>query len=69
MLTFLSNNFEVTALEIAELYRNRWQIEVFFRWVKQNLTIKNLWDHSENAVKIHIWVAMSTCLQQIKNRI
>ena len=62
MLTFLSNNFEVTALEIAELYRNRWQIEVFFRCIKQNLTIKKLWGHSENAVKIHIWVAISTYL-------
>jgi hypothetical protein len=62
MLTFLSNNFDVTALEIAELYRNRWQIEVFFRWIKQNLTIKRLWGHSENAVKIHIWVAISTYL-------
>ncbi len=61
-LTFLSNNFEVTALEIAELYRNRWQIEVFFRWIKQNLTIKKLWGHSENAVNIHICVAISTYL-------
>ena len=61
-LTFLSNNFEVTALEIAELYRNRWQIEVFFRWIKQNLTIKKRWGHSENAVNIHIWVAISTYL-------
>jgi transposase len=54
MLTFLSNNFEVTAMEIADLYKNRWQVEVFFRWIKQNLTIKRLWGHSENAVKIHI---------------
>jgi IS4 transposase len=61
-LTFLSNNFEVTAMEIADLYKNRWQIEVFFRWIKQNLTIKRLWGHSENAVKIHIWVAISTYL-------
>jgi len=58
----LSNNFEVSALEIADLYRNRWQIEVFFKWIKQNLTIKKLWGHSENAVKIHIWVAISTYL-------
>jgi hypothetical protein len=62
LLVFLSNNFEVTALEIADLYKNRWQIEVFFRWIKQNLTIKKLWGHSENAVKIHIWVAISTYL-------
>jgi len=57
---FLTNNFEVSALEIAHLYRNRWQIEVFFKWIKQNLTIKKLWGHSENAVNIHIWVAIST---------
>jgi hypothetical protein len=69
-LVFLSNNFEVSALEIANLYKNRWQmvsercrtIEVFFRWIKHNLTIKKLWGHSENAVKIHIWVAISTYL-------
>lgn len=40
ILVFLTNNFEVSALEIAQLYRNRWQIEVFFKWIKQNLTIK-----------------------------
>jgi IS4 transposase len=62
LLLFLSNNFEVSALEIANLYKNRWQIETFFRWMKQNLTIKKLWGHSENAVKIHIWVAISTYL-------
>jgi len=62
LLVFLSNNFEISALEIANLYKNRWQIEVFFRWIKQNLTIKKLWGHSENAVKIHIWVAISTYL-------
>jgi hypothetical protein len=61
-LTFLSNNFDVTALEIANLYRNRWQIEVFFKWIKQNLIIKTLWGHSENAVNIHIWVAICTYL-------
>ena len=62
LLVFLSNNFEVSALEIANLYKNRWQIEVFFRWIKQNLNIKKLWGHSQNAVKIHIWVAISTYL-------
>lgn len=61
-LVFLSNNFDVTALEIANLYRNRWQIEIFFKWIKQNLTIKTLWGHSENAVNIHIWVAICTYL-------
>ena len=62
IFVFITNNFEVTALEIARLYRNRWQIEVFFKWIKQNLTIKTLWGHSENAVNIHIWVAICTYL-------
>jgi hypothetical protein len=62
ILVFLTNNFEVSALEIAHLYRNRWQIEVFFKWIKQNLTIKKLWGHTENAVNIHVWVAICTYL-------
>ena len=62
VLVFLTNNFEVSALEIARLYRNRWQIEVFFKWIKQNLTIKKLWGHSENAVNLHVWVAICTYL-------
>lgn len=62
VFVFLTNNFEVSALEIARLYRNRWQIEVFFKWIKQNLTIKTLWGHSENAVNVHIWVAICTYL-------
>ncbi|MDR1878830.1 MAG: IS4 family transposase [Bacteroidales bacterium] len=61
-LVFLSNNFEVSALDIANLYKNRWEIEVFFKWIKQNLTIKKLWGYSENAVKIHIWIAICTYL-------
>ena len=61
-LTFSTNNRELSALDVAHIYRHRWQIEVFFRWIKQNLTIKKLWGHSENDVKIHIWVAISTCL-------
>jgi len=62
VFVFLTNNFEVSAIEIARLYRNRWQIEVFFKWIKQNLTIKTLWGHSENAVNVHIWVAICTYL-------
>jgi hypothetical protein len=62
VLGFLTNNFDVSALEVARLYRNRWQIEVFFKWIKQNLTIKRLWGHSENAVNIHIWIAVCTYL-------
>ena len=62
ILVFLTNNLNVSALEVANLYRNRWQIEVFFKWIKQNLTIKTLWGHSENAVNIHVWVAICTYL-------
>jgi IS4 transposase len=62
LLVFLTNNFEVTALEVAYLYKNRWQVELFFKWIKQNLTIKKLRGHSENAVNIHIWVAICTYL-------
>jgi hypothetical protein len=58
LLVFLTNNFEVSALEVANLYKNRWQIEVFFKWIKQNLTVKKFWGHSENAVRIQLWVAI-----------
>ena len=61
-LVFITNNFDLSPLDVAYLYKNRWQIEVFFKWIKQNLTIKRLWGHSENAVHIHIWVAFSTYL-------
>ncbi|MFR9540421.1 MAG: IS4 family transposase [Rikenellaceae bacterium] len=61
-LVFITNNFDLSAVEIAALYRNRWQIEVFFKWIKQNLTIKHLWGYSENAVHIHIWVAICAYL-------
>lgn len=62
MLVFLTNNFDIDALDIATIYKNRWQIEVFFRWIKQNLQIKTLWGHSENAVKTHLWIAICTYL-------
>lgn len=62
LLTFITNNFELSALDVAHIYKKRWQIEVFFKWIKQNLTIKRLWGHSENAVHIHIWVALSAYL-------
>mgnify|MGYP000881828655 FL=1 len=62
LFEFLTNNFEITAYEIANLYKNRCQIEVFFKWIKQNLTIKHLWGHSENAVKTHIWIAIISYL-------
>ena len=62
IIEFLTNNFEISAFEVAILYRNRWKIEFFFKFIKQNLSIKKLWGHSENAVKIHIWVAIITYL-------
>lgn len=61
-LDFITNNFDVKALDVANIYRNRWQIETFFKWIKGNLIIKTLWRHSENAVKIHLWVAVITYL-------
>ena len=62
VITFITNNFELGSLDIANIYRNRWLIETFFKWIKGNLTIKALWGYSENAVKIHLWVAICTYL-------
>lgn len=59
---FLTNNFQVDALTITELYKNRWQIELFFKWIKQHLKIKKFWGQSENAVKTQIWIAVCTYL-------
>jgi hypothetical protein len=71
LLVFLTNNFEIDPMEIATLYKHRWQIEVFFRWIKQNLQIKTLWGHSTNAVQTHLWVAICTYLivAQLKHQI
>jgi len=57
--SFLSNNFIVPALVIADLYRCRWQVELFFKWIKQHLRIKAFFGTSENAVKTQIWIAVS----------
>jgi len=57
--TFLTNNFAIDALTIAELYKSRWKIEIFFRWIKQHLRIKAFFGISENAVKTQIWIAVS----------
>ena len=59
---FLTNNFELDALTIALLYKNRWRIELFFKWIKQHLKIKKFWGQSENAVKTQIWIAICTYL-------
>jgi transposase len=58
-LTFLTNNFILPALTIAWIYKNRWQIELFFKWIKQHLRIKSFYGTSENAVKTQIWIAVS----------
>ena len=57
-LIFLTNNFELQALQIAQLYKSRWQVELFFKWIKQNLRIKAFVGNSANAVKTQIWVAI-----------
>lgn len=59
-LVFLTNNFALPALTITELYRCRWQVELFFKWIKQHLRIKAFFGTSENAVKSQIWIAIST---------
>lgn len=58
MLTFLTNNFKLAATTIAQVYKSRWQIELFFKWIKQNLKIKSFLGTSKNAVMTQIWVAM-----------
>lgn len=58
-LTFLTNNFSLPALTIAQLYQCRWKVELFFKWIKQHLRIKAFFGTSENAVKTQIWIAVS----------
>jgi hypothetical protein len=58
-LIFLTNNFYLKATEIAQLYKHRWKIELFFKWIKQHLKIKSFWGHSENAAKTQVWIAVS----------
>ncbi len=62
MYVFLTNNFEITAMEVALLYKHRWKIELFFKWIKQHLKIKTFWGETENAVKTQIWIAVCTYL-------
>ena len=59
---FITNNFELAAQEIADIYKARWQVELFFKWIKQNLKIKTFWGTSKNAVFIQIWVALIVSL-------
>jgi IS4 transposase len=57
-LVFLTNSFAPPATAIAALYKKRWQVELFFKWIKQNLRIKHFFGTSENAVKTQIWIAV-----------
>ena len=59
---FISNNFDLPAATIAELYKQRWQVELFFKWIKQHLSVESFWGRSSNAVKTQICVAISTYL-------
>jgi hypothetical protein len=61
--TYLTNNFEISAAQIAMLYKNRWQVELFFKWIKQHLHVKSFWGVTENAVRIQIYSAITAyCL-------
>lgn len=63
---YLTNAKHISALQVAELYKNRWQVELFFKWLKQHLRIKKFWGTSENAVKIQVYTAITTyCLVAI----
>lgn len=59
ILVFLTNNFQISALEVAQQYKHRWKIELFFKWIKQHLKIKSFRGQSENAVKTQVWIAVS----------
>ena len=63
MLIFLTSNFSLPAMTIADLYRSRWQVELFFKWIKQHLRIKSFFGTSENAVKSQIWIAVAVYVQ------
>src|ERR1700756_4555162 len=58
-LKFRTNNFVLPAFTIAQIYKSRWQVELFFKWIKQHLRIKAFYGTSENAVKTQIWIAVS----------
>jgi IS4 transposase len=61
-LVFLTNNFDLPALTIAQLYKSRWRVELFFKWIKQNLRIKHFFGTTANAVKTQVWIAVCTYL-------
>ena len=66
---YLTNNMDITAEQVALLYKNRWQVELFFKWIKQHLKVKSFWGTSENAVRIQIYTAITTyCLVAIAGK-
>lgn len=62
LLVFLTNNFLIDTMDVALLYKYRWQIELFFKWIKQHLRIKSFWGYSQNAVKTQVWISVCTYL-------
>jgi IS4 transposase len=57
-MVFLTNNFDLPAVDIALLYKYRWKVELFFKWIKQHLKVKSFWGNSQNAVKTQIYIAI-----------
>jgi IS4 transposase len=64
-LVFISNRLDLPAATIAAIYKQRWQIELFFKWLKQNLCVKHFFGNSENAVKSQIWIAVCVYLMAL----
>lgn len=61
-MTFITNNFTLSTENVVSLYKERWNIECFFKWIKQNIKIKHFYSNTENDVKIQIWTAIITYL-------
>jgi IS4 transposase len=61
-LVFVTNNMELPAWSVALLYKSRWQVELFFKWIKQHLRIKSFFGYTENALRCQIWIALSVYL-------
>jgi hypothetical protein len=56
---FLTNNFALPAIVITQLYKQRWQVELFFKWIKQHLRIRSFYGYSDNAVRTQVWIAIT----------
>ena len=59
---FITNNFKISAVQVASLYKHRWSIELFFKWIKQHLRIKTFWGYSENAIRVQVYTAIISYL-------